>query len=1118
MKFDLKNILSVVLVTALVGIGVTLAFRAFSQLEEAAQARQQTGGSIRAAGTVLSELKDAETGERGYCLTGNTLFLEPYLNVRDHLRGKLQALRAQPMADSARPHLDAIVPLLDAKMAELAQVIALRDTGDTAAVTEMISNGPGKRLMDAIRAEIQAFITLQEAEATRVDAVFRANLRQLFGAIAAAGGLGLIVAFLFALVTYRQTQQRARDRIAEETKQLLDVQVETSARLQQAVMTLQISEERLAVTLTSIGDAVIATDHAGAVTLLNPLAERLTGWTLEEAKGRRIEEVFHIINQETRKLSPTPVMTTLKDGTIQGLANHTVLVARGEGSECPIADSCAPIRDRAGTVVGAVLVFRDVTEEYAAQKALAANNAELAAAKEMAEKANVAKSDFLSNMSHEIRTPMNAIIGMSYLVLKTELNARQRDYVAKIQTSARHLLGIINDILDFSRIESGKLSLERAEFELEKVLDNVATLIGEKAAVKGLELVFAVERDVPSHFVGDPLRLGQVLVNYCNNAVKFTERGEIDIVIRVQSQDANGVVLYFAVRDTGIGLSSDQMGRLFQRFSQADTSTTREFCGTGLGLAISKKLAELMGGDVGVESEPGKGSTFWFTAKLEKSQGVARKFGLSRDLADKRVLVVDDNENARLVLAELLHNMNLDVTQTASGRAALAMIVEADARDAPFAIVFLDWLMPDLDGIETARRLQATVLRARPHVIMVTAYGREEVMTGAAATGIEDLLIKPVSASVLFDGVMRVLGGGTEPVPVTHDTPSGVFSQLEPLHGARILLVEDNAINQEVATELLRDAGFTVEIAENGAVALAKLQTATFDLVLMDMQMPVMDGITATLAIRADARWTTLPIVAMTANAMLADRQRCLDAGMNDHVAKPIEPDDLWNALLKWIPPRAAHELPATKASSADPEVLLPTHLDGVDMVNGLRRVLGKRALYLSMLRRFRTGQRNALTETKRALDAGATDEAERIAHTLRGLAGNIGATQLQEVAQTVEKAISSHADRSVIDAAIAATETQLQQLLSELDAKLPDVVVASSVVADPVLFGNVCVELRRLLTASDPDAVDVWDANAALMRGAYPDASQHVADAIHAFDFDAALNALNAAHAGRAP
>jgi two-component system sensor histidine kinase/response regulator len=528
----------------------------------------------------------------------------------------------------------------------------------------------------------------------------------------------------------------------------------------------------------------------------------------------------------------------------------------------------------------------------------------------IAEEAARAKSDFLANMSHEIRTPMNAIIGMAHLALKTEMTPRQHNYLKKIQSSGQHLLGIINDILDFSKIEAGKLSIEHSEFALDRLLENLANLIGDKTAEKGLELLFDIGPEVPHHLIGDSLRIGQILINYANNAVKFTEQGEIDILFRVQEQNDSEVLLWCGVKDTGIGLSEEQCQRLFQSFSQADASTTRKYGGTGLGLSISKKLAELMGGTVGVESEQGKGSTFWFTARLGIGKAKAPSLLPQPDLRGQPVLVVDDNENARLVLNDLLSGMTFKVSEVDSGKQAIAAIKAKAGTPNAFAIVFLDWQMPGMDGIETARQIRALGLSPEPRLVMVTAYGREEVMKEIEAAGMDDLLIKPVNASLLFDTAMRVLGAEVREQRSAFDAPSAQLEGLAGIQGARILLVEDNELNQEVASEILTDAGFMVEIAANGQIAVDKVRQAAdaadaaYDIVLMDMQMPVLDGIGATLEIRKDERFKTLPIVAMTANAMQQDKERCLTAGMVDFVTKPIEPDQLWAALRRWIKPK----------------------------------------------------------------------------------------------------------------------------------------------------------------------------------------------------------------------
>ena len=414
-----------------------------------------------------------------------------------------------------------------------------------------------------------------------------------------------------------------------------------------------------------------------------------------------------------------------------------------------------------------------------------------------------------------------------------------------------------------------------------------------------MELIFDIEPPVVStRLRGDPLRLGQILINFCNNAVKFTEQGEVVIRAHVLEAIGDNQVVKFSVSDTGIGMTEAQIERLFQAFEQADTSTTRKYGGTGLGLAISKRLAELMGGDVGVTSELGKGSTFWFTARLGKGAVAPRPNLLRSDLRGRRVLIIDDNSSARTVLSTMLRNMTFVADEAAAGEEGIEMVRQAVKRSEPYEIVFVDWQMPRLDGIETSNRILALPdLSIPPHLVMVTAYGREDVLKQAEESGLENVLVKPVTSSTLFDTIVALLRAHQEAPDHVQSAPSFEIARTR---GTRVLLVEDNEINQEVAIGLLEDASIKVDLAENGEIAVRMAQENDYDAVLMDMQMPVMDGIAATRAIRSDPRFKNLPIIAMTANAMAADREKCLDAGMNDHIGKPIDPDQLFSVLLRW--------------------------------------------------------------------------------------------------------------------------------------------------------------------------------------------------------------------------
>ncbi len=800
------------------------------------------------------------------------------------------------------------------------------------------------------------------------------------------------------------------------------------------MLTPQIAIQQI---IARVKDLLILTNPVGEVLSLNQRTTELLEFTEDDLTGK---PMIDLIVEADLAQTVQMKLTYLQADQLVGIISR----GRGEnrsgeidpieltyhtksGQALPVRVSGSPIYTDVGVLLGIVFVAQDMRQTKELQNEVYERQImtqSLLEAKSAAEEATQAKSEFLANMSHEIRTPMNAIIGMTYLALQTEPSPKLTSYLNKIENSAKSLLGVINDILDFSKIEAGKLDIEIVSFQLDEVLANVANLLSNRASQKGIELLFYYRSDVPRRLMGDPFRLGQILINLTANAVKFTERGEIVVRIEVLHREDQEIILQFAVSDTGIGISKEQQEKLFKAFSQADASTTRKYGGTGLGLVISARLIDMMGGKIWVESELCHGSTFYFTSAFgcDRYQDIRSVSVDGMDKRNLRVLVIDDHPVALEIVMNMLDVKWVTAVGVGSGEEGLTALEQEG-----FDLVIVDWQLPGMNGLEISKRIRSMKsVNAQPEILLVTADDISECAEEIQEVGIKRSLLKPMIESVLFDAIGDIFApqDRTLKIQTIQDQKHMPVEQFAGIRGTRILLVEDNEVNQQLAREILQQAGLEVAIVGNGEEALLALEGNEYDLVLMDVQMPVMGGYEATRLMRADARFANVPIVAMTANAMQGAKEECLAAGMNDYVSKPIDPAHLFGVLEHWLQLNAWEPFSHNHHSEGS----MPENLSGIDIQTGLERLDGNWELYLQLLLNYPEKYAIHVEDIRKAITSEESETALRLVHTLKGVAANLSFYGVHDAAQNLEKAIVQQSTTD-IDGLVNALAAELQKV-----------------------------------------------------------------------------------------
>jgi len=1290
----------------LVSVGIVLTISTFKDIEVLGISRERTADLISDAEELLSKLRDSETGQRGYIITGDELYLQPYNAVLPDIVKDFKALRKANISKVSHVSLDNLAPLIDEKMAESARTIKLRRSGDTEGAISGLGDGYGRRVMGKIRAEITKFVQEQNRVLRQEERGFKSTMRLLFIIIIGASALITGLVLMFTYIAYKEWKQREQNKFHLETQRMLDLQLLTNQELSDSYLNLSISEEKLAVTLNSIGDAVIATDDQTCITLLNPMAEKLTGWRLTEAKGRPIEEIFHIINQTTRQPSKIPVRETLDAGTVQGLANHTILVARS-GEEYAIEDSCAPIRDKDSRVVGAVLVFRDVTEEYAARqkdldntmmmktilntvvdgivtvrlsdgkintvnpamshlfgesemnlkqltivalvpgfpsftqanllgmnlpnipktylarrrdgsefpleieisemsiggeryftgilrnitartlmeeaqrvldqnlkdlqfytrslietnidamlttdikgeitdvnhqmelltgyeksdligtpfknyftdplraevgiqkvliekmvrdfeltahakdgvetvvsynastlydvdwklkgvvavarditegKRLAAilleKNVELEKARDTADRANFAKSEFLATMSHEIRTPMNGVIGMIDVLQQSNLNQAQLEMTNIIHESAYALLTVINDILDFSKIEANKLEVEAIPISILDVIGSACENMGHLAFKKSVELTLFVDPLIPALVIGDPGRLRQILINLTNNAIKFSAGlpriGKVSVRALLAESSSDQAAISFQINDNGIGINATTRDKLFSAFIQADTSTTRRFGGTGLGLAITSQLVELMHGSIRVDSEVNQGSLFSVLipfglptqtdlTELESDEAGKQSSPVLPKLDNLQCLVLSDLDRFADDLSDYLRFNKVQVQREKTIAAASAWIAQGTEK---LRVIVID--MADLDEVEhemsnssiygqselnQLRKIANQYPKLPVHFLLIGRGRRRRPRPENYDLVIVDANILTAKAflnAVAIAANLSSIDIRESAFKEMQAAPKPLSREEARLKGSLILVAEDNEINQKVILQQLMLLGQTADIANNGEEALQHWRSGDYGIVFADLHMPKMDGYELTLAIRAEETGSAhIPIIAFTANALKGESERCMAIGMDDFLSKPVQLQSLKNMLEKWRPVIISAPIILGMHAGTLDERAAYSVID----VSILKALIGNdEDLVREFLQDFRASAALNGFELCAKAQLGSGLEAAALAHKLKSSSRSIGAMTLGDICQAIET--SGKAEPAVVQTAlIAAVKKELAKV-----------------------------------------------------------------------------------------